>query len=148
MNNTFTKFKGPNGPAFCKFSGHLNYLDGVWLPDLMGSSEFYCFLHYFSQDKELITGCLSLHFFSGKIEMTKQSRVIFLVWSIQTTYFELEVGSQEVLICNWEQWDPYTLCFLSIMHVCDMHRGAQKYFLLCQRHYRSCSDKLNTWVCY
>ena len=44
--------------------------------------------------------CLSLHFLSGKIEMIMQSKAIFLIWSIQTTFFEPEAGSQEVHICK------------------------------------------------
>lgn len=94
-----------------KLNWHLKQFAGVWLPDSMSGlnfkvfSEFYSFLHYCSQNNKPITGCLFLHFLSRKIEMTKQSKAILLIWSIHNTLFEPEAGSQEVHTCQWEQGD-------------------------------------------
>lgn len=107
--------------SVCKLNRHSKQFAGVPLPDSMARlnykvfSESYCFLHYFSQNNEPITGCLSLHFLSRKIETTKQSKAIFLIWSIHDALFE--PGGQEV--------HPSSLCSLSIMHVHNMHIGTQ-----------------------
>lgn len=123
--------------SVCELNWHLRKFAGVQIPDSMAGlnfkvfSEFYCFLDYISLKNKPITDCVFLHFLNGKIEMTKQSQAIFLIWSIDNTLFEPEAGSQEVHTCQWEQGDTSSLGSLRIMHV---YTGTQKYFFLKERH--------------